>query len=806
VTLRDRIDLAFESWGRLVYARRFTVLLLSLCVVLGLGSFLPEMRAENAAKSYLHGDDPASLEYEEFQRRFGQDDRVLIAIEPPEIFDLSFLDRLRTFHGEIEDSLPHIHEVTSLVNARHTRGEGDVLIVGDLLEDWPQTPEDLATLRERVLANPLYVDNLISRDARLTTLSIEFVTYGGGGGSEEETLTGFEDPTRDASAVAAELPLLSEDAKAEVIEALWHIVDRYDGADFRLFVVGGAVVSREITTRMTEDSGNHVTVAALAIVLFLFILFRRVSGVVYPMLVVVASLTVTLGAMVWLDIPFSIVLAMLPIFVMCVGVCNSIHVLVLVYQRLATGGTRREAVIYALGHSGLAIVMTSLTTAAGMFSFVFAELAPIRHLGVIAPVGVAFAFLFTMTLLPALVSIFPLRATPLWTPRGDHSWSQRFLMWVGAGAVHHSRAILVTTLALLLIACVGLARLRFVHKPLDWFPPGNPVHTASQLIDRELRGATTTEVLIDTGRENGLQAPDILKGIEAATRESMTIREGELFVGKAISLVDILKETHQALNANDPAFRRIPDDPALVAQELLLFENSGSDDLERFTDSQFREGRVTLRVPMVNAMLYEPYLERLHEIFTRHLGDQVTLIVTGRSTLQARTFSALVKTMAKSYLFALAVITPLMMMLIGNVRLGLISMAPNLLPVILTLAVMGLSDIPLDASSMVTGSIIIGLAVDDTIHLMRRFQLEYRSTPDVSAAVREIMCTTGSALFFTTLVLTTGFGIMGSLGSLKNTVYFGYLSALGISLAFVANVLLTPALISLATRLEKRAR
>jgi predicted RND superfamily exporter protein len=209
---------------------------------------------------------------------------------------------------------------------------------------------------------------------------------------------------------------------------------------------------------------------------------------------------------------------------------------------------------------------------------------------------------------------------------------------------------------------------------------------------------------------------------------------------------------------------------------------------------------------MVNAMLYEPFLARIHEIFTRHLGDQVTLIVTGRSTLRARTFSALVKSMAKSYAFALAVITPLMMMLIGNVRLGLISMAPNLLPVIFTLAAMGLLGIPLDASSMVIGSIVIGLAVDDTIHLMRRFQLEYQSTRDVVGAVREIMCTTGSALFVTTLVLTTGFGVMGSLGSLKNTVYFGYLSALGIALAFVTNMLLTPALLSLATRLEKRNR
>jgi hypothetical protein len=157
--------------------------------------------------------------------------------------------------------------------------------------------------------------------------------------------------------------------------------------------------------------------------------------------------------------------------------------------------------------------------------------------------------------------------------------------------------------------------------------------------------------------------------------------------------------------------------------------------------------------------------------------------------------------MTKSYAVALAVITPLMMMLIGNVRLGLISMVPNLLPVLFTLSVMGLMNVPLDASSIVIGSIIIGLAVDDTIHFLRRVQREYADLGELRGAVHETMRTTGSALFFTSLVLATGFAVMGSLGSMKNTVYFGYFTSLGISVAFVANVTLTPGLIRLAVRL-----
>ena len=205
-------------------------------------------------------------------------------------------------------------------------------------------------------------------------------------------------------------------------------------------------------------------------------------------------------------------------------------------------------------------------------------------------------------------------------------------------------------------------------------------------------------------------------------------------------------------------------------------------------------------MPYVDAVLYDVFLEEIEKTFTEVLGAEMPITVTGRSALAARTFSALIESMARSYVFALAVITPLMMLLIGDVRIGLISMVPNLLPVFLTLAVMGLLDIPLDASSIMVGSIIIGLAVDDTIHFMHRFRFEYRLSGDTREAVRATLTTTGSALFFTSLVLTTGFGVMGALGTMRNTVCFGYLCAFGIAVAFVADAFLTPALINLATR------
>jgi predicted RND superfamily exporter protein len=491
---------------------------------------------------------------------------------------------------------------------------------------------------------------------------------------------------------------------------------------------------------------------------------------------------------------------------LCVAVCYAIHVLVLVYQELGEGGSREQAVVYALGHSGLAIVMASLTTAAGMLSFLTAALAPVRHLGIAAPIGVFFAFFFSLTLLPALVAIFPLPARPLGARESGPGWAQRLLLWTGDLGVDRPRLVLVAGLAIMLLSVVGLVRIRFAHMPIDWLPVEDRVRVASKLIDRDLGGSSTAEVLIETGRENGLQDPEVLRGIEAAIEQVESLDRGALSVGKTISLIDIVKETHQALNANDPAFYRIPSDRRLLAQELLLFENSGSDDLEIFTDSQFRQGRVTLRLPYVDAVLYRAFLDEIEETFEAKLGAEVGIRVTGRSALGARTFTALMESMARSYVFALVVITPLMMLLIGNARLGLISMAPNLLPVFLILAAMGLFDIALDASSMMVGAIIIGLAVDDTIHILHRFRMEFERSGDMHQAVRETLRTTGTALFFTTLVLTTGFTTMASLGTMQNTIRFGLLSALGIAIAFVANIFLTPALVALSRQFRDPTR
>jgi predicted RND superfamily exporter protein len=801
VSVRRRIELGFESWGRLVVRRRWWVLLASVLFLAAWLPWVPRLTLDNSPESFLLDKDGTSKQYEDFRKQFGQDDRIMIAITPPRVFDLAFLERLREFHQALERELPHVEEITSLLNARQTRGEEDALIVEDLLADWPQTTAELRELERRALANPVYLNVLISEDARLTTVMVKPVTYSSLG-SENDLLADLDDGG--FAGAEAEAEFLTQPEKAEMIAALNDVVARFEAPDFPVYLAGEIVTSQRLNLSMRRDFNAYVGGLALAVTGILLILFRRVSGVFLPLTVVAASLPTTIGVIVWLEIPGSMALLMVPVFVITVGVCNAIHVLTIAYQRLNAGADAESAIAFSFRHSGLAVVMTNLTTAAGMSSFITATVTPIVHLGISSTIGVMAVLFYTFSLLPAFFAILPLKRKLGGNP--GHSSLTRLLLKTGDLATLRPRSVLIGTAGITLLMIGGITQVHFSHRPLNWFSKEDPVRIAVERLDRELRGTNTLEVWIDGGRENRLHEPDVLRRMEAAIAYAEAIEEDDFFVGKAISLVDIVKETNQALNENRPEHYTIPGERELIAQELLLFENSGSDDLEEITDSQFRNARVTLRVPLLDGIVYPRFLSRIRQAFREILGDDLPFVLTGITSLHARASSALITSLARSYVFAILVITPLMVLMIGRFRVGLLSMVPNLLPVVGVLGVMGLWGVPIDTSNVILGSVIIGLAVNDTIHFMHRFGRDFEQSGDTREAVSRTLSTTGSALLFTTLVLTTGFLVMAAFGSMRNTLIFGLFASLGIVLAFIADVLVAPALLALVYRRPTRMR
>lgn len=274
-----------------------------------------------------------------------------------------------------------------------------------------------------------------------------------------------------------------------------------------------------------------------------------------------------------------------------------------------------------------------------------------------------------------------------------------------------------------------------------------------------------------------------------------TAEGGGLTPGKVISIVDVVKETHRALNENREDSYVIPDERALISQELLLFENSGSDDVEDLVTSDFSTARLTVRLLFDDAAFFTPYMETILPEIKRILGPQLDFEITGMYRLIGNTITAALTTMLRSYSTALVVITILMVLLIGQVRMGLVAMIPNLAPVIFTLGLMGWLGLPLDMISLMVASIVIGLAVDDTIHFMHNFRREFEATGDVSAAVDHTLISTGQALLFTSCVLACGF-LVYTQAYMLHLYSFGVTTSAAIVVAFLADVTLAPSLVA----------
>lgn len=286
--------------------RRGTVVTLGLLASALMASWLPGLRVDNSMESFLHAEDPALLRYNAFRDRFDSDSRLLILVRPPEIFTLEFLSRLRELHRALESEVPYVEEITSLINARNTRGEGDELIVEDLLAVWPTDAVALRALRERVLSNPLYRNVLISENARITSVTLKPFTYSTSSGEADE-LAGFADPDVFGD-IEGGPAYLTEAEEYVLVEAVTRVTSRLAGPEFELFLLGGPVMNYRMSQALSRDVAIFMSLSLALNALLLYLLFRRLTAVVLPLGVVGAALVGSVGIMARLDIPLSITL------------------------------------------------------------------------------------------------------------------------------------------------------------------------------------------------------------------------------------------------------------------------------------------------------------------------------------------------------------------------------------------------------------------------------------------------------------------------------------------------------------------
>jgi len=789
--MHKKLEELMGRFGSFTHDNPLKVILVLVLLLAFPISHVPLIKMDTSTEGFMHDDDPVLLTYNKFRDQFGRDERVVLAIKSDNIFSLEFFENLRSLHRDIETKVPFVEDVTSLYNVRNTRGDGDKLITDDLLEPFPTTAEEVESIKQRAMSSHFYKDLLISQDGKMTTILVETDAYSHEGEkkvSDEDAFDsefGDENPSANSSEPKA---FLTDAENAELVNAILKIADEYRAKGLEIFVAGSPYVNHDLKSQMKHDMQKFMRITFLIILVFLFVIFRRASAVFYPLLVIIFSLLTTVGTMAWAGVAFKLPTQIVPSLLLSVSVGATVHVLSIFFDRFNSSGDKKEALSYTLGHSGLAIAMTSITTAIGVGSFSGSEVAPISDLGIFASLGVMVSLVLTLTLLPALLAVTKLKPKP----KTEAGKIDELMKKLAVVPIKYTKAVLVSSLLFVGVALVLATQVKLSHNPLKWFQPDNMTRISTEMIDAKMNGTVTIEVVVDTGKENGWVDPDRLARLNGFSTKMEAYVDEHTHVGKVVSLATILKETNRALHENKEEYYTIPKDANLVSQELLLFENSGSDDLEDVVDSQFSKARITIKLPWIDSIYSAKILGYVKDqTAITFRGDKIE--VTGMTPLLSNTFYNSIHSSVNSYLIAFVAITFMMMLILGSVRIGLLSMIPNLAPIIFGLLIMYISDLPLDMFTLLIGSIAIGLAVDDTIHFMHNFKRYYLESGDSAKAIEQTFYTTGKAMLITTLVLSLGFFayLSANMISVQN---FGLLTGSVIIFALLSDLLLAPAL------------
>lgn len=818
---RSASNALFVAWARFVLTWRVPLIAVTLLLTAA-AAWIAGTRIEvnNTTEYFAVGNDGVADRLEEFRDDFGRDDLFAVMVEG-DVFSEPFLTRLRALHDDLasfdldvasrgerradrmgdklglvreaevdalagefddfgdggwgseddwgEEGGTLVEEVISLVNARQTVPRDGGIRVQGLLDD-PEVMQDLDALRAKVLADPFLRGNLVGENATHTVLMVR---------------TDF----------------MNEEDSALVDEAMEALARTHETEGFRITMTGTPHLNKALNHLVVSDMQRLVVAAAVVMILLLAFLFRHPLGVFGPFMVVGMASIWTLAAMALYGAPITLVSNVLPAFLAAVGIGDSIHIQSVFREARNKGMDTEAAILEAVGSTGTPVVFTTVTTMAGLFSFRFAGTVAIQEMGLFGALGVGVAMLHSLVFLPAVLSY--LREGNLGggqTDRGrERDAIDRLLNMAAAASVTPAgrRRTLVAGVVAFLLSVGGMSLLRVYHNPLVWLGADAESTRGIETMDAEVGGVTSLNLLLTAEGEHGVKDQALLAGLDQLDDWVMGWDHPELghpIATSTTSLADLVKETNRALHDGDPAYYEVPGEQRAASDALLLFENSGPDELSRIATADLRKTHFSVRVIWLDATGYLPFLEHLQEGVDKFLPAAVVARPTGSVLSVITVVNAILTDLMKSFGAALVAITLMMVVLLRELRLGLVAMIPNLMPIALIMGFMGYAGITIDLTNLLIASIVIGIAVDDTIHFLYQFRAFHKITGDVEAAIAHAMEHAGRAMVSTSMVLSAGFGVYLA-SNLVSMQRFGLLVGFTCIIALVVDLVLAPALL-----------
>ncbi|HEU5133664.1 MAG TPA: MMPL family transporter [Steroidobacteraceae bacterium] len=816
-----------------VQKRKWLVLAL-FAVATGICFFgMTKLKFDFTLEKWFEQDDAAFVAYNEFHEQFGSEDGVVIVYKAKDgdVFTTKSLlavkgirDDLTNYEATLPNgersALDHVVDVDCLINAFVLTVKDDILLSRELVGDVvPTSQRELDEIRKVAASQRDFPLKFFSRDMQYGAIFIK-TDFGA------IPVDAVEQPAGDSS-----IDMMAEITNAEQQQArkgpprfkptdtadylalnaaLKEILAKPEYANHLEYYKVGSTIESENQLKMGEEMAVLYLAALLIMLSALWLIFRSFAAVAWSFLIVILSTVWTLGIAGLFGLPATPFVILTILLILTMGMADAVHVISGYLYFRNEGHDFRSAMRATYEKAGLACLLTAATAMAAMLSLSYTNLVPIRNFSIMSATGVFTALVLTIYLLPALLDL----AAPV--PKKQKPTRNRFAAWIGrlvpnfaaslqkvlervVPAVEKRPRTYVVAFCLVLAVCVfGSFKARVDYRTYDQYPEESNFYQSIMLLDKVMAGSSRVSLYIDAGADNALQDPAVLRVIEDMQRKLET--NYSKYVVTTFSIVDIVKDASQKQNEGRPEMYAIPANREELSQTLFMFNSADPEEREKVVSENYRKANVAITLRSYGSYEYTDVFELMKKDINASL-DQIrvtypaaSVSITGLFAMGMTAADYLMMTELQSFGLSLLVISILLLVIFSSLKAGLISLIPNLIPSFLVLGILGLLEIPIDFYTMMLAPIVVGIAVDDTIHFVTLYRGEVLKDGDIRRALRDTVKECGQAIVFTSMVLGFGFGIM-AIASSPGWANLGKLGFLAITAGLVCELFLTPALI-----------
>ena len=880
----------FEHLPDRVRPWRWTIITFALVSTIFMAVGSTKFVIDITVDSWFSEDDPVLQSLDEFRDQFGSDDGLFIVYEAKDgdVFSptsLRLIDQLTNSLSRWQDipqstlkaagiasklalELDHIKRVQSLTNVRIQVNNGDTLSSPRLIQNLAMGKIEAQKIKAIAMAQsnlPLF---LFSKNYRYGAImvttdfgaipiakslnssldqSFEINTSDLMADNELELEGNFDgdlSTSFDASANQSQVRFEDMDSGLYLtfMEAVSRLYKQPEFAQqFNFYPIGNASMV-ELAVDDLLQAGLLLLGMVLVINVLLWTLFQSASAVLWPQIAIGISALFVVGTLGWLGLESSTLISLTVMLIVAVGVADCVHVMSSYVYFRRNGHEHKPALSKAYGKTGLPILLTTITTMAGMGALTITGMAQFVMFGVTSAAGVFLAFLYTIFLLPVLmdlwhpmpnmankktsapklgwrlwwsyliwpvVLLFKLLWLLLWPVRImlrrsgmqwllSGIWLQDLLDKIPAFVQHYKHPVNIAFVTLFLVCLYGATQVKVDSNIAELYREGSPLRTAYTIVDEHMMGTGSLEILVDMQQSDALMQAGILQTMDRLQRHIE--QKYSQHIIRTHSLADLVKDTHAIMQDGSDIYKTIPDNNLAVAQLLYLFNSSNPAERRALVNDDYSQSHISVQLRNAGSSEYAEFFELVQidikQAFAAYEEQypNMDVHVTGTLAMLMRLMDDMSNNQFKSLALAMVIISCLLVLTLGSVQAGLMSIIPNMIPATLAFGLMGLLEIPLDTDTLMIAPLIIGIAVDDTIHFITHYRMALAIHSDMRLALIDTIKEVGQAVTFTSLVLGCGF-FMLSFSNYLGLAKVGAFGSLAIFVALLCDLLFFPALI-----------